>query len=293
MMRRRLCALALLAIPLAGLALSLVVGHVLTKPVPAYLGPPPAELHAQALSFPSDSGVTLRGWYAPGETHRGAVVLLHGVRSNRQSMVGRAMFLHRAGYGVLLVDFQAHGESAGDRITFGYRESADARAAIRQVRAMAVGEKVGALGVSLGAASLVFANAQPRLSAVVLEALYPTIEEAIQNRLRLYLGPLGPLLAPALLWQLKPRLGASAEALRPIDRVGAMHVPTLLLHGDADRHTTLQEADRVFAALAEPKERYVFPGAAHVDLHRFAATTYEGHVLDFFSRYVRDADAPQ
>jgi len=43
---------------------------------------------------------------------------------------------------------------------------------------------VGVIGVSLGAASLVLAKPDPAPSAVVLESMYPTIEEAVSNRLR-------------------------------------------------------------------------------------------------------------
>jgi len=53
----------------------------------------------------------------------GTIVLMHGVRANRLSMVRRAEMLHRAGYSVLLFDFQAHGESPGSHITMGYLES--------------------------------------------------------------------------------------------------------------------------------------------------------------------------
>ena len=43
----------------------------------------------------------------------GAVVLMHGVKGNRLAMLRRARLLHAEGFGVLLFDFQAHGESAG------------------------------------------------------------------------------------------------------------------------------------------------------------------------------------
>jgi alpha-beta hydrolase superfamily lysophospholipase len=56
--------------------------------------------------------------------------MAHAVRADRRSMLGRAEFLHRAGYSVLLFDAQAHGESPGDRITFGYLEALDAAAAV-------------------------------------------------------------------------------------------------------------------------------------------------------------------
>jgi alpha/beta superfamily hydrolase len=49
-------------------------------------------------------------------------------------MVDRALFLRDAGYSVLLIDFQATGESPGDVITFGWRERLDVLAAVDFLR---------------------------------------------------------------------------------------------------------------------------------------------------------------
>ena len=45
-------------------------------------------------------------------------------------MIDRGRFLRRAGYSVLLIDFQATGETKGDHITFGWKESQDVLAAM-------------------------------------------------------------------------------------------------------------------------------------------------------------------
>ena len=50
-------------------------------------------------------------------------------------MLSQAAMLHRHGYGLLLFDFRAHGESEGERITFGHLESLDARAAVEHWKA--------------------------------------------------------------------------------------------------------------------------------------------------------------
>ena len=62
---------------------------------------------------------------------RGIVVLMHGVRANRLQMAGRAEILQRHNFSVLLFNFQAHGESQGQRLTFGRLEGLDAAAAVR------------------------------------------------------------------------------------------------------------------------------------------------------------------
>ncbi|MBP1688194.1 MAG: esterase [Deltaproteobacteria bacterium] len=269
---------------------SLYAGHLLTKPAGSAVGLPPAELGGRSVSFPSASGSRISGWFAAGTRGKGAVLLLHPVRSNRLAMAGRAKFLHALGYAVLLVDLQAHGESPGERITFGYREGMDAVAAIATLKQIAPGEKIGAIGISLGAASLVLSGAHEALSAVVLESMYPTIAKAVQGRLRLRFGNWATVLAPLLLWQLEPRLGVAPQLLRPVDRVSLLRPPVLLVHGTEDRHTSLGEAYEVFERISSAKSMYAVQGAAHVDLHRFAGKEYE-HRVDAFLSVLRRRDS--
>jgi len=52
------------------------------------------------------------------------------------------------------------------------------------------------------------------VQAVVLEAVYPAVDVAVENRLRMRLGPLGSAVAPLLLVQLRPRLGVWPSELK-------------------------------------------------------------------------------
>jgi uncharacterized protein len=214
---------------------------------------------------------------------KGAVLLLHGMGGDRSSMLRRALFLHALGYSVLTIDFQAHGESLGEHITVGDLESRDVVAASEYLHRVLPGERVGAIGVSLGAAAIVLAQKPLRLSAVVLESMYPTIEEALDDRMIMTLGSWGVVCTPFLTVQLKPRLGIYASRLRPIDSIARIGAPLLLIHGIADRHTKIEEARREFAAAAEPKTMWEVPGAAHVDLHAFVGAEYERRIDAFFA----------
>src|SRR5688572_4822715 len=262
-------------------------GDLLTKPARGSTGVPDRDLHAYSLTFESATRIKLDAWFVPGSSGAGALLLLHSIRSNKRTMLPRARFLSALGFSLLLVDFQAHGESEGDRISFGYREAADVRASVMKLQELAPGERVGVLGTSLGAASLLLSDIQPLLAAVVLESLYPTIEEAVANRLRLRFGAIGPWLSPLLLAQLAPRLGVTPAQIRPIERVPLLRCPVMVVHGSEDRHTTIQEAQRIFAAVPGPKEFYLLSGAAHVDLHAFGGKEYEHRIGEFFARHLR------
>ena len=288
--RRRLVRLLILLIVLGGLAAAAMVwrlGGQLYAPNNYRVGPPPANLGAEDVTFPSRSGATLHGWWLPGSQSQAGVVLMHGSGTDRRSMLERARFLKTAGYPVLLFDFQAQGESVGSHVTDGYLEALDARAAVEFMRDRGVG-KVGIIGFSLGAAAAVLGPDGPLpADAMVLEALYPTIEEATADRIRLHLGAWSGWLYPLFTWQLQPRLGIAPAALRPIDRIAEVKTPILLIAGAEDRHTPLAESERLYARAAEPKQLWVVPDAHHEDFYERAPDAYRQHVLDFFAGALR------
>lgn len=261
------------------IVLSLVAGELLTRPARQRIGAPPPDLAgAEAVTLADAQGRAVAGWFVPGRAGDGAVLLLHGVRGNRLQMLARARWLQREGIASLLVDLPSHGESDGDRITFGRREAVGVQAALGWLRARLPGERVGAIGVSLGGASLVFAERRPELDALVLESVYPTIVDAVQDRLTARLGPAGRWLAPMLLWQLPLRLDLSAEQLRPLDAVAQVRAPLWIAAGTQDRSTRWPETEQLFAAAPEPKTLWPVPGAGHVDLHAFDPAAYEARL---------------
>lgn len=262
-------------------AVTYTVGWALSHPVPAHLGPPPPELGGASIDIPSRSGATIRGWLTHGEGDRGAILLLPGVRANRRSMLGRARFLHDAGYTVLSIDFQASGESAGEAITFGWRERFDVLAAVDRLRRDAPGRPIGIIGTSLGGAATLLAAPPLEVQAIVLEAVYPSIDAAVENRLRLRAGAAGTLLAPLLLAQLGPRLGVRPSDLRPIDHIASVRCPVFVVAGENDQHTTLADTQRLFAAAREPKTLWLIPGAAHIDYLQATGDDYRHRILAF------------
>jgi uncharacterized protein len=273
----------------AALALgaSWIAGSEAAAPAPRPIGPPPADLPVEAVTIPSASGSQFAGWFVAGEPHAGAILLLHGIRANRLEMLGRARLFHKLGFTVLLFDLQAHGESPGAHMTFGWLEARDARAAFDVLRRKAPGERIGVDGLSLGGASAVLADPPLEADAMVLEAVYGSFDAAVGNRLAVRFGPLARYLTPLLTWQVKPRLGFDPNELAPAARIGRVHAPLLLIAGDADRLASLDEARLLYANANEPKALWIIPGAGHQDFHRYVREGFEQRVGDFFKDRLR------
>ncbi|GLQ98114.1 alpha/beta hydrolase [Dyella mobilis] len=265
-----------------------LAGSSLIRPAQNAVGAPPADLPVETIVFPDAAGQPIHGWFVAGEKGQGAALLLHGVRADRRAMIDRARFLHEAGYAVLLIDFQAAGESPGTAITFGYREAADVKASLRYLHQRLPGERVGIIGTSMGGAATILAEPDVDANAVILEQVYPTIRQATEDRLAIHLGPIGPWFAPLLLATLHAHLGIDAQQLRPIDHIGRLSMPKLLIVGDRDRDTTIAESRAMFSAAAEPKQLWVVHGARHVDLYRYVGADYRARVLGFFGAWLRN-----
>ena len=284
-MRRAILAVVVLA--LLGLVFVFGAGEELSRPAKRSIAQAPADLRAESVRLPISPTESVSGWFARGEG-RGVILLLHGIRADRTQMVDRARFLLAEGYSVLLIDLPSHGESSGERITFGAHEAAGVSVALRYLAKELPGERIGAIGVSLGAASLVLSRPSPPLNAVVLESMFPSIADAVENRLVMRFGPVGSVFAPLLLWQLPLRADVSADDLRPGVAVSSLGAPLLVTSGTKDRHTPWAETERIFAAARQPKERWAVHGAAHVDLYAYDPAAYKARVLTFLSRHLRD-----
>lgn len=276
-------ALALLLLVAAG---SWVIATLLVKPV-NHRVVLPADFPAQRVELSAEGRAVAGSWRDLGGDSP-VVLLLHGFRGDRASMVPRARVLLDAGFSVLLIDQQAHGETPGEIITLGWRESKDVRAARDWIRAQAPGRRMGVIGVSLGGAAVLLGDQPAGFDAVVLEAVYPRLGRAIENRIGIRAGWARRLLAPLLLVQIEPRLGVAPAQLEPIRHISKLGAPVMIVGGSRDQHTTAYESRDLFAAAAEPKSLWIVEDAGHQDFSRFDRAGYEANVVAFLRRHLDD-----
>jgi hypothetical protein len=123
------------------------------------------------VAFSAADGVVLRGWYIPSR-NRAAVILVHAFNGNRTGMIYHAELLARHGYGALLYDTRAQGESGGDAYALGWEDHLDILAAVDWLKDVPEvdPDRIGALGLSAGAKAVLYTATQTDdLRAVVLE----------------------------------------------------------------------------------------------------------------------------
>ena len=110
----RICVYLLMLLCVAGFALSFLIT---TLPPRVRSAPTPSEVGFahEELVFENADGLALKGWLVAREEARGLVVLAHGLGAGKSDLIDMVPFLHRAGYALLLFDFDSVVESTRRR----------------------------------------------------------------------------------------------------------------------------------------------------------------------------------
>jgi uncharacterized protein len=250
----------------------------------------------------AQDGILLRGWLVqrapnsatdPSESKiksRDWVLLFHGVADNRVGDLGVADFLLRAGYGVVMMDSRAHGESEGDLATYGWKERDDVRAIVAALEDKVHPQCIFAFGVSMGGGiALQAAAVEPRISAVAAETPFSSFREASYDYAGFHRNPwLGRILfrtvVEAGFLATKKIAGFYPSDVSPEKSVAQRPFPVLLISDGEDVVLPLRHQQATFTAAKGPKKLWIVPGAIHASAMGVAPQEYERRVLSFFAR---------
>jgi fermentation-respiration switch protein FrsA (DUF1100 family) len=242
--------LVLLALALAGRGLE-ASGRAVSR---AYLFPVSEVAHrATPVDFVThrlvaSDGVAVHAIELPAPPGARTVVHFHNNRETVESAAGFARALRARGLGVLLVEYRGYGASAGGAPSEEglYR---DAEAALGMLAARGVGpDQVILSGASLGTGVAAEMARRGRGARLVLVSPYTSIADLVTAAV---LGaPIGFLLA---------------DRFDTLEKAAAIHVPTLVIHGDADEIVPFAMGQRVAGSIARAELLRVRQGR-HGDL---------------------------
>lgn len=203
-------------------------------------------------------GASLSALHLKLNNPKGLVFFLHGNSGNLQSWFVNTDLYRKAGYDLFMLDYRGYGKSTG-HIESEAQLRSDVRTAFEQVSAQYAGKKIVIYGRSLGSGL-----------AAGLSAELGARPGPVQPDLTVLVSPYSSMLAMANdHYPLIPS-GLIRYPLRTDALVGQIRSPLLLFHGDQDRLISpLHSAS--LNALAPKAELVVVAGAAHNDLHTFAA----------------------
>lgn len=240
------------------------------------------------VNLQTEDGVSIRGWYIPSQ-NRAAVILLHPMASNRLGTLDLGAIFIKNGYGVLMIDLRMHGESGGDRLTFGGDEYLDVSAAAGylQARSDVDPERIGVMGLSLGAGTGILSAARDeRLAAVAADAPGATVFKDWPKPETFYDSLYVPF--DHMFFFYLHQVDGVRDPLAILDAVGRLSPRPLLLIGGMSGGSTLEKraVEQFFAAAHEPKQMLTLPDTPHISGLQTHPQEYEGAVIGFFNAWL-------
>jgi pimeloyl-ACP methyl ester carboxylesterase len=230
------------------------------RSAPADLG-----LSFETHRFSNGVGETLEAWFVPGRNDRAVVALFHGYAASKSTLLTTARAFHDLGHGTLLVDFYGSGGSSGSGTTVGVREAADVAAAVAYIGRAWPERKIVLYGISMGGAAVLRAVAAHGVKAdgLVIEATFDSLLNTGKNRFRAMGLPGSPFAELLLFWG-GVQNGFNPFAHNPADYARSVKVPALILHGEKDERTTVQEARSIASAMGRYARFVAYDGVPHM-----------------------------
>lgn len=257
------------------ITVSIPLKHRICCETPAQFG-----ANYEEMSFTTPDGLRLSGWYIP--PHNGAVIiLLHSYFGDRLQTFPVAQMLYRNGYGVLMYDQRASGESEGNARSLGWLDIPDVSLAVAWLAGRDKDARLGAYGCSMGGAiALAGAVRTPDIRAIAIDA--PSPLQWYENLPPISLRDPFSLPIVAMYY---PLVMLRSRALPPTSSMEAVRAygtrPILFISaGNAGEFARI---GTYYQAAAGPKQHWNIADATHCAGPSMHPEDYEQHLVEFFN----------
>lgn len=249
----------------------------------------------EKVSFPTEDGLTLSGWFVPSPSGGDKTILIcHGWGDNKGEILEQTLFLNRAeGFNLLYFDFRAHGESEGKQVTMGKMELLDFAAAVRYLKKHRPrsAANLSVFGLSMGAAIAAMAlPAHPELKAAVLESPFADFRQ-VGSRWAWHHArvPYFPVMM-TLMYVARLRSGHDdIDRYSPEAYLPSAKTPVFIIAAERDGIMPPEDVRRLYASAPEPKEFWLVPGAVHAKCRQAAPADYDARVAAFLREQLSKA----
>lgn len=242
--------------------------------------------------------MNLDGYLIKNENSKKTIIICHGYGDSKFMVGGRtpsdvrvdslnlAKLFSKQGYNTLLFDFRGHGDYAGKNgVTIGYNEQQDLLGAINFVKSKGIGDKIGLIGFSMGAAtSLSLLDKTTDISFAIADSPFSDLKSYLNNNMKIWTGLPKLPFAPMVLLNFKLIYGVDYSTVSPLNSVSKSSIPILLIHGKKDTTIPYTESVEMEKLLINHKSKLVlFDGSTHVGSYSLYGDKYEAVLKDFLT----------
>lgn len=242
----------------------------------------------------SEQGHIIPVFYiCPNEDYNNkTIILIHWHESNHIAMYPIAEKFLEQGWNVVLYDQRAHGKNTAKTVTFGYLESLDLHQVVDFIFQKSNGAIIGALGQSMGAATLAYysgkEHASQHLDFAVIDSSFSGMYDEIYWEVSKAKFPL-PSKALTTLGSgfCKLIYNYSFSDIDIVEEIGSNSIPTLVLHSKSDQKCPFYMGQELFDLIPHSKKEFVtFEDSDHLFSFWDETERYMNKVFSFIDEFV-------
>jgi len=247
--------------------------------------PEKLNLKYENVSFKTDDGIALKGWFIPSSYSNSTIIICHGYPADKNNLLVTSAFL-LSHYNIFLFDFRYFGESQGWYTTGGYKEQKDIEAAVKYLKSRKDVDKIGAMGFSLGASAILLSHPK-EIEAVAADSAYASMEFLLERVYWIF-----PFFTKKpFIWITRTLgrivMGIDIKRISPVDEIRKINVPVLLIHGSADRQIPAQHSRDLYEnSNKNNTELWIIDGARHGWNYAVNPAEYKKRIREFFDKHL-------
>ena len=201
-------------------------------------------LDFEDVSFATEDGLALSGWYLPAPDAERVLLFFHGNGGNISHRGPSLALFHRLGLNVLIVDYRGYGNSEGSPSESGlYMDAMAAWSYLINEKGFTANEVV-IFGRSLGGVVATNLASKVKASGLILESTFTSARDMASSVI--------PIFSKILVM----RYGMNTDK-----HILDVHYPVLVLHSPDDDIVPFYLGKRVFELANEPKYFYTIRGS--------------------------------
>lgn len=217
------------------------------------------------------------------------IIMVHGYCRDQRYVRNYAEEYLKRGYNVLTPDLNASGNSDGQYLTMGFKESKDVLAWTKLVDNKVKSAQIALHGVSMGAATVMLTSQEKlpaSVYAVIEDCGYTSAYEMFGVQIEKLFGlPQFPAINMINIVH-RIKFGCYLSDVAPIRAVKNTKLPMLFIHGDSDDLVPVEMIHRLFKeAKSELKEKIIVPGAGHAE-----CIERDKYYYDYVSSFLKKAE---
>ncbi|MDH5563210.1 MAG: alpha/beta hydrolase [Nitrospirota bacterium] len=224
-------------------------------------------LPLEEVWLPVDEVVTIFGWFVESGPTSPVLLWCHGNAGNVSHRVENMRQLYQRGFSLFIFDYRGYGRSTGVPSEVGlYQDALAAYDYLIHQRRIA-SERLILFGRSLGATVAGEVAVKRPVPGLIVEGAFPSIQAMSDEHF----------------WGVPARWLMDME-FNLAEKVDALHVPLLVIHGERDSIVPMALGRQVFDAAHKPKQWYVVSGAEHNDVPFVGGEPYFREIDTFIQR---------